>query len=95
MPYSKNLREASQFHILSLQLNVVNSSLLLLFHVPYLSTLDDTVTLHISLFIAILVACSYRKLVHSLMLSYQLILGRPLPLSPSMYPSNNVLYTLF
>ena len=70
-------------------------NVLLLLHVPYLSTLDDTAALHLSLSIAIPVACSYRIPVHFLILSYQLVLRRPLPLVPSMYPSNNVLYTLF
>ena len=74
---------------------MTDAKYLLLLHVPYLSTLDDTATLHFSLSIAILVACSYRIPVHSLILSYQLVLGRPLPLVPSIYPSNNVLYTLF
>ena len=75
--------------------SLIGLLLLLLLHVPYLSTLDDTTALHFSLSIAILVACSYRIPVHSLILSYQLVLGRPLPLVPSMYPSNNVLYMLF
>ena len=66
----------------------------LLLHVPYLSTLDDTAALHFSLSIAILVACSHCILIHSLILSYQLLLGQPLPLVPSMHPSSNVPYTL-
>ena len=69
--------------------------ILLLLYVPNLWTLDDTAALHLSLSIAILVALSYLIPFHSLMLSYQLILGRPLPLFPSIFPSNSVLYMLF
>ena len=69
--------------------------ILLLLHVPYLSTLNDTVALHLPLSIAILVARPYGIPVHSLMSSYQLILGQPLFLFPSIHPSNSVLYMLF
>ena len=58
--------------------------IMLLLHVPYLLMLDDTVPLHFS----------YRIPVHSLISAYQLSLGQPLSLFPSMYPSNNVLYVL-
>ena len=64
-----------------------NSFLFLLLCVPNLSTLYDTVALHLSLSIAVSFAHAYCIQVHTsfLMLSYQPILGRPLPLSPSIY----------
>ena len=79
------------YYVLVFYYIYISYTIILILYVPNLLTLDDIVVFN---FIGSL-QFLYHIPVHSLMLSNQLILGRPLPVFPSIFPSNSVLYMLF